>query len=72
MDITSIAHMRDEPSVLISGLRVGPLAWDVVYTLSMLPLVTGDHVNRLLKKVEIEVLIAEGRCEIKISIYECL
>ena len=46
-----------QPSILVSCLRVGSFAWDIIKALAMLPFIASDHVDRLLEKIEIEVLV---------------
>ena len=61
-----------QPRILVSCLRVSALAWDVIKALAMLPFVSSDHVDWLLEKVEVEVLIGETRSEIKVTINKTL
>ena len=72
MDAFSIASVSDNPCVLVCGMRVSSLRWYVIKTLSMLTLIPSIHVDRLLKQVKIELLVASARTEIKIAIDECL
>ena len=57
MDALCVAHMGHETRILIRRLRICALARNVVNSLSVLSLVAGDQINRLLEEVEIEVLI---------------
>lgn len=64
--------MRDQPCVLVGGLWVGPLRGKIVDGLAVLALVAGDHVDGLLEKVEIEILIRRRGCKVEVPVYECL
>lgn len=67
-----IRDVRDQPGVLIRCLGVSSLAWDVVKSFAVLPLVTSDHVDGLLEQVKIEVLVRTRRGEIEVTIYKRL
>jgi hypothetical protein len=72
VNIPSVTDVSDEFRVLIGSLRIGSFTWNIINSLSMLPLIPSDHVDWLLKQVEIEVLVAERRCKIEITIDEGL
>lgn len=59
MDIAGIAYVGYELGILVGGLGVCPFAGDVIYSFAVLPLVAGDHVDRLLEQVEIEILVGK-------------
>lgn len=64
--------MSDETCVLIGSLSICTLAGDVVEAFSMLPLVTSYHVDGLLEKVKVEILVRAGGSEIEITVYKRL
>ena len=61
-----MGNMFYNTSVLICGLWVSLLGWQVNNIFSVLTLVARYHVHRLLYQVKIELLIRRCRCEIKV------
>lgn len=68
----SIGDVGDDSGILIGSTRVCAFSGDVRPAFAMLALVAGDHIDRLLQEVEVEVLVAEGGCEVKVAVYEGL
>jgi hypothetical protein len=64
--------MSDDPRVLISRLGVSALAWNEIEPLTVLTLVTRNHVDGLLEQVEIEILVAKRGRKVEIAIDEGL
>lgn len=67
-----VAYMGDYARVLVGSIGVGALGGDVGDRFAVLPLIAGDHVDRLLEKVEVKVLIAKRRRKVKIAVNKCL
>jgi len=72
VDAFTVGLGCDKPGVLISRLRVGALTGHVVETFTVLSLISSDHIDRLLEKIEIEVLVGGTWRKIEVSIYERL
>lgn len=68
----SVGNMGDNPGILIGSARVCAFSGDVSPAFAVLALVPRDHIDWLLQEVEVEVLVAEGGCEVKVAVYECL
>jgi hypothetical protein len=72
MNIPGIAYVCDKFGILVGSLGICPFTGNIIYGLTVLALVPGDHIYRLLQQVEIEVLVTERGREIEITVYKGL
>lgn len=52
-----VGYMSDDARVLVGGMGISALGWDVSPALAVLALVARDHIDRLLEQIEIEVAV---------------
>ena len=67
-----VGDVSNELCILIGSVRIGTLCRYISDTLTVLALVSSDHVNWLLKQVKIEILIRRGGTIIEVPIDEGL
>ena len=65
--------MRNNSRVLICSFAVATFRWYVINGLAVLPLITCNHVDRLLKQIEIEIGVSCCRWrKVVVAIYKTL